>query len=94
MLTSAEEGVGKPGAEIFLRALARLGDVPATDAMHVGDDVASDARGAQAAGIAAVLVDRGALGDVPAGVRVVGALTDLLRAARGSDRRGPALRFP
>ena len=82
VLTSAEEGAGKPGAEIFQRALARLGDVPAADAMHVGDDVESDVRGAQAAGIPAVLVDRSALGPVPPGVRVVRSLTELLPARR------------
>ena len=80
VLTSAEEGAGKPGPEIFHRALERLGGVAAADAMHVGDDVESDARGALAAGIAPVLVDRGGLGDVPVGVRVVGSLTELLPA--------------
>ena len=52
VLTSAEEGVGKPGPEIFQRALERLGGVAPADAMHVGDDVDSDARGALAASIA------------------------------------------
>jgi putative hydrolase of the HAD superfamily len=80
VLTSAEEGVGKPGAEIFHRALERLGGVATADAIHVGDDIESDARGALAASIAPVLVDRGGLGDVPAGVRVVGSLTELLPA--------------
>jgi putative hydrolase of the HAD superfamily len=78
VLTSAEEGVGKPGPEIFRRALERLGDVPAAHAMHVGDDVESDARGALAASISPVLVDRGGLVDVPAGVRVIASLTELL----------------
>ena len=82
VLTSAEERVAKPDPEIFTRALERLGGVSPDEALHVGDDVASDARGAQAAGVPVVLVDRGGLTGVPDGVGVVSSLSELVPARR------------
>ena len=58
VLVSALEGVEKPGAEIFARAAARLGVEPAR-CLHVGDSPLDDYRGAESAGMRAVLVDRG-----------------------------------
>ncbi len=52
LLFSAEEGVKKPGPEIYLRALARL-DVAPAEAVFV-DDVWENVEGAQAVGMAGV----------------------------------------
>jgi len=57
LLVSALEGVEKPGTEIFLRASARLGVEPVR-CLHVGDSPLDDYRGAESAGMRAVLVDR------------------------------------
>lgn len=57
---SALEGVEKPAAEIFLRAAARLG-VPPAACLHAGDSPLDDYRGAESAGMVAVLVDRFAM---------------------------------
>jgi putative hydrolase of the HAD superfamily len=53
IVVSEEEGVRKPDAEIFRRALQRCG-VPARDAMFVGDHPVADVEGAQRAGLTAV----------------------------------------
>jgi putative hydrolase of the HAD superfamily len=55
---SATSGSAKPDPGIFRQALARLG-VAAARALHVGDDERTDLAGARAAGIDAVLLDRG-----------------------------------
>ena len=57
VVTSGEVGVEKPNPEIFWAALERAGAEPG-DAMHVGDQPASDVAGALRAGIAPVLLDR------------------------------------
>ena len=57
VLVSSLEGVEKPGTEIFRRAAERLG-VTATDCLHAGDSPLDDYRGAESAGMRAVLVDR------------------------------------
>jgi len=57
VLVSSLEGVEKPGTEIFRRAAARLG-VPAAVCLHAGDSPLDDYRGAESAGMRAVLVDR------------------------------------
>ncbi len=64
ILTSAEAGVPKPEPAIFRRAL-ELAGVGAGAAVHVGDSPVQDVAGARAAGIAPVLIRRGAsaLGD-------------------------------
>lgn len=54
---SAAEDVEKPAAEIFRRAACRSGVEPAR-ALHVGDRLEEDYRGARAAGMRALLVDR------------------------------------
>ena len=57
VVTSAEAGVEKPNPEIFWAALERAEAEPG-EAMHVGDQPASDVAGAVRAGIAPVLLDR------------------------------------
>lgn len=53
ILVSEEEGVRKPDAEIFRRALARCG-VGAHEALFVGDHPVADVEGAHRAGLKAV----------------------------------------
>jgi putative hydrolase of the HAD superfamily len=54
---SSETGWAKPAPEIFQAALRRHGIAPG-EALHVGDSEQMDLAGAQAAGIAGVLLDR------------------------------------
>lgn len=57
VVTSAAVGAGKPAPAIFRYALHLAGVAPG-DALHVGDSLAEDVRGAQACGIRAVLLCR------------------------------------
>jgi putative hydrolase of the HAD superfamily len=57
VLVSALEGVEKPEPAIFLRAVERLGAHPGS-CLHVGDSPLDDYRGAESAGLRAVLLDR------------------------------------
>lgn len=57
VVTSGEVGAAKPHPPIFREALRRAG-VEAVNAMHVGDQLGSDVRGALDAGIQPVLLDR------------------------------------
>lgn len=85
VLISADEGFEKPRAELFERALGRLEVAPGR-ALHVGDSLAEDVRGALGAGLQAAYlvrdVDRAARhraevgGD--AGYLVVTSLTELV----------------
>lgn len=61
VITSAAAGAAKPDPAIFHCALA-LAAVPAREALHVGDSLAQDVAGAQAAGVRAVWLDRTAAG--------------------------------
>ncbi len=73
-VSSASVGAAKPSPAVFLAALEVAGCDPG-EAVHVGDSMANDVAGAHAAGIRAVLVDRG--GAAPAGVESVRSLEDL-----------------
>jgi HAD superfamily hydrolase (TIGR01509 family) len=82
-VSSADHGLMKPNPSIFAAAL-RLVDVPAADAVMVGDSVRQDVEGALRSGMRAVLIHRG---DEPhsrqrelaaAGVPVIGSLAELL----------------
>jgi putative hydrolase of the HAD superfamily len=57
ILASAVFGSSKPGSRIFEEALRRMAVSP-HDAIHVGDSLDDDVRGARRAGIGAVLIDR------------------------------------
>jgi putative hydrolase of the HAD superfamily len=79
VVTSAAAGVAKPAPGIFDHAL-RLAGVTAARALHVGDSLAEDVRGAQACGIEAVLLRRPSAApppSAPAGVRQVAGLDEL-----------------
>jgi HAD superfamily hydrolase (TIGR01549 family) len=60
VLTSRLHGKTKPHETIFRRMLELL-DVPAADAVMVGDTIEDDVEGARAVGMRAILVDRGCL---------------------------------
>jgi HAD superfamily hydrolase (TIGR01549 family) len=74
-----EVGIGKPTAAAFAGALAALGASGEPAAM-IGDDLAADIAGAQAAGLSAVWVDHGGRGPGPGSRpdRVVRALAELV----------------
>lgn len=78
VVTSAEVGSPKPGRAIFDAALALAGVAPAR-AVHVGDSVAADVRGALAAGIRPVLLRRGEAEPeaAPPGVQIISSLAEL-----------------
>jgi len=57
LLTSPEEGLGKPAPHIFWAALRKAG-VKASEAIHVGDQYDIDVVGAQGVGMKALLLDR------------------------------------
>jgi len=83
VVDSGEEGGEKPDPRFFARALARVGADPATT-LHVGDLFHVDVVGARAAGLRAVLVDRGGLQadrDCPR-FRHLGELADALEQGR------------
>jgi putative hydrolase of the HAD superfamily len=77
---SARVGYEKPHPEIFRHAL-REARVQPEEALHVGDHLDADVAGAQAAGIAAVLIDRRERytdGDMPDGVPLIRTLAELV----------------
>ena len=75
---SARVGFEKPHPRIFQQALEQAGVAP-HEAMHVGDHVDADVEGARAAGIAAVLIDRGGRHEEPPpGVPLIRSLSELL----------------
>ena len=76
IITSARVGAAKPHPNIFRAALAEAGSSPAR-ALHVGDDLAADVRGAQALGITGVLLDRTGAA-APDGFPVVRSLTEVV----------------
>jgi putative hydrolase of the HAD superfamily len=78
-ISSAEAGAAKPDPAIFAHAL-RLAGVDAGDALMIGDDLVADVRGAERAGIAALLVDRSADGAPAAGA--IRSLSELPRLVR------------
>ena len=75
ILGSADLGVSKPDGRIFADACSRLG-VPADRVLHVGDTLADDYEGGEAAGLLAVLVDREP-GPTPRAARVVHRLDEI-----------------
>ena len=78
-VSSAEAGAAKPDARVFHAALNLVG-CSAGDAVHVGDSLEADVRGAAAAGLRAVLLDRDARvreRDIPPH-QTIGSLAELL----------------
>ena len=77
VVCSGEAGAAKPDGAIFARALAALG-VEASEALHVGDSLEADYEGARAAGIDALLVDRGSMTHRTGTVPDLGGIVDYL----------------
>jgi len=80
---SSEAGYAKPARQIFAIALSAL-DVAAAEAAHVGDSEHMDVRGAQDAGLRAILIDTGTTG-APAfdgGVARVSSLAQMIEVMR------------
>ncbi len=75
VVTSAEVGARKPAPAVFERAL-ELAGAAAGAALHVGDSVEEDVRGALAAGITPVLLSRDGR-EAPPGVHRITSLTEL-----------------
>jgi len=63
VVSSAGAKARKPDPAIFTEAL-RVAGCTAAEAVHVGDTAAEDIAGAQAAGVAALLLDRAGGGDI------------------------------
>lgn len=76
-VTSSEVGAEKPHAPIFQAALQRLGVTPG-EAVHVGDQYASDIAGALGVGMRAVLIDRYGTAEPVEGVATVGSLAEVV----------------
>ncbi|RMH04875.1 MAG: HAD family hydrolase [Planctomycetota bacterium] len=88
VITSAELKAEKPDRAIFERALFRAG-VPAGEALHVGDHLERDVRGALGAGLRAALLDRTCTAAAPDGVPVLpdlGAILALVETASHASR--------
>jgi putative hydrolase of the HAD superfamily len=73
-VSSAVVGESKPAPAVFEAGL-RLAGCDAAEALFVGDSVDNDVRGARAAGLRAVLIERA--GDPPPGVQAVRSLGEL-----------------
>jgi putative hydrolase of the HAD superfamily len=73
----AHVGAAKPDPAIFRHALNGLGLIPG-DALHVGDELEDDYRGAEAAGMNAALLDRSGRHAGAPSVRRIESLADLL----------------
>lgn len=71
----------KPHRELFVRALEISRCAP-DEAVHIGDSVTSDVRGAQSAGIRPILLDRGRK-NAAAGYLTAASLTEVLPYLRG-----------
>jgi FMN phosphatase YigB (HAD superfamily) len=76
---SDEVGYGKPDPRIFLMAAKRLRLEP-SDILHVGDNIEKDVRGAQSAGMKALLFEY----EVPSGFREQPSLLALTRSSDSS----------
>ena len=74
VVASAVVGAAKPDPRLFAAGLAAAG-CSASEALYVGDTVATDVEGARAAGIEGLLIDRA--GAAPPGVPAVRSLTEL-----------------
>jgi putative hydrolase of the HAD superfamily len=75
-VASAEVGMRKPDAEIFLHACERLGVAPG-QAAHVGDRLDLDAHGAAGAGLRGVWLDRARTAPAPDGIVRISGLHEL-----------------
>jgi ribonucleotide monophosphatase NagD (HAD superfamily) len=82
--------MGKPANEFFDAAVRRLG-VPPGQTVMVGDDIHSDVGGAQAAGLAGILVRTGKFrpGDLEGDIRPDAVLDSVADLPRWWENQGP-----
>lgn len=73
---SEEVGASKPAAEIFHSACQAIGVAP-TDCLCIGDSLQLDIRGAENAGIPAILIDRQGMHAPLPGVRIAKSLLEV-----------------
>lgn len=88
VVCSGEAGAAKPDGAIFAHALAALG-VEASEALHVGDNRETDYDGARAAGIEALLVDRGTTANRAGTIPDLRGILNRLAGADGDSVSGP-----
>lgn len=86
ILISEIEGVRKPDAEIFHRAVARLGCTP-EEAVYVGDNPEADVRAARAAGLKAIWKRNAAFAE-PEADGIIDNLAELPRLLNTLNSRG------
>jgi putative hydrolase of the HAD superfamily len=79
VVSSAQAGYRKPHQNMY-RTVLEAADIPAGDAMFVGDNLQGDVRGPQRAGIRSVLLDRADVGTP--GYAVVSSLSKLAAYVR------------
>jgi putative hydrolase of the HAD superfamily len=77
ILTSQEAGARKPEPLIFLTALNKI-NIPAAEAIFVGDQYKADVQGARGAGMNPVLLDRFDLYPHIADCRRIRSLSELI----------------
>ena len=75
-VVSSEVGFRKPSRSFYDALLSQIGASP-DEVLMVGDDLANDVRGAEAAGIQAILIDRAASSEIAADVTTVKSLLEL-----------------
>lgn len=80
ILVSEQEGIKKPQAEIFIRALERLYVRP-KESVYVGDHLENDVIGARNAGLNAIWIVSGLLGSLFTDDYVMNVLKELLHLA-------------
>jgi putative hydrolase of the HAD superfamily len=87
VLTSAEAGFKKPHPQIFSEALRRAG-VSAAHAIHIGDSLVEDARGAFESGIKPILLIKDQT-DTPdfAEIELIRDLSELLPGRSGAKKK-------
>jgi putative hydrolase of the HAD superfamily len=78
---SSRDGAAKPDPLIFHRALQHHGLVP-REAVHVGDSMEEDVKGAEAAGLTPIYLDRNQKPLRPEGVCTVSNLTEVLTSVK------------
>ena len=80
---SSEAGYAKPAGQIFASALSAL-NVAGAEAVHIGDSEHMDVRGAQDAGLRAILIDTESNGapDFESGVTRVSSLAQMIEVMR------------
>jgi putative hydrolase of the HAD superfamily len=87
ILISEIEGVRKPEAEIFHRAMTRLGCAPA-EAVYVGDNPDADVRAARAAGLRAIWKRNTAFAEPHEADGIIDSLAELPLLLGTLDSRG------